>query len=121
MSAHPSGSDGDGWAVDDRTSDGRSSYRVAVTVFAVVKGDNQLDASTKAVMAIKSAIATNGAEEPAGVYRVQIDGNTSPFAPRGSYAVTEVHAVVDTSIALANGYLWCVPTGQAYNTAGEGR
>lgn len=120
MSEYSGGSAGEGWTVDDRISDGRSSYRVAVTVFAVVKGENQLDASTKAVMAIKSAVATSGAEEPAGVYRVQIDGNTSPFAARGSYAVTEVHAVVDTSIALANGYLWCVPTGQAYDTTGEG-
>lgn len=121
MSEHTSSRAREGWAVDDRVADGRCSYRVAVTVFAVVKGDNQIDASTKAVMAVKSAVATSGAEEPAGVYRIQIDGNASPFAPRGSYTVTEVHAVVDTAIALANGYLWCAPTGQAYDTTtGEG-
>jgi GDP-D-mannose dehydratase len=119
MSQHIRSRASEGWAIDDRVTDGRSSYRVAVTVFAVVKGDNQLDASTKAVMAVKSAVAAAGTEEPAGVYSIQVDGNSSPFAPRGSYAVTKVHAVMDAALALANGYLWCAPTGQAYDNTAE--
>lgn len=102
-------------SVDDRRDDGRPHYRVAVTVFATARGNNAREAAMAVRMAVQSAVAGAGDKLPAGPTRVAVDGAVSRFAPKDRYVMVDVHEVVDMSVALAGGYLWCEPTRKAFS------
>ena len=88
----------------DAGADGRSEFRVAVTVFVTAQGVDQLDASHGAEIAIRHALRTVAVEP--GVLE-------TPHARLGPFRV-QVHKVMDTPTAGINGYLATRPTNRAF-------
>ncbi|OAT69400.1 MULTISPECIES: hypothetical protein [Mycobacteroides] len=106
--------------IDDRRDDGRALYRVAVVVFAEAKGADRLDASHSVAMTLRDLLHRHGTETSTGLVRLEVDGHTSPYAPTDVYLIADVHQILDASMALSNGYLWCEPTRLAFPAGDKG-
>jgi hypothetical protein len=89
------------------TPDKLPEHRIAVTVFAIARGVDRLDASDIAEYAIRKTLA-EAAEvqvgEPADITVQHL---------RGPVTVRIISAM-DTGMAIGNGYLWIEPTEKAF-------
>lgn len=95
--------------------DERGTFQVAVTVFATTKGYDRRDAAMALRMAVHAALAEAGSRVRPGLLRLEVDGDENRAVPDGVHVVADVYGIVDAALALANGYLWCEPTGKAFN------
>ncbi|GAB6901955.1 hypothetical protein [Kineosporia succinea] len=97
-------------------SDDRMRYRVAVVVFADVRGVDYVDATAGAVQAIRSAL-TDGFTKP-----VPVD-LPNPYASEERFKDHDMScravAVMDLGMAAGNGYLWTEPTARAWTNYGN--
>lgn len=100
---------------DEMAIDERGTFQVAVTVFATTKGYDRRDAAMTLRMAVHAALAEAGSRVRPGLLRLEFDGDENRAVPDGVHVVAEVYGIVDAALALANGYLWCEPTGKAFN------
>lgn len=95
--------------------DERGTFQVAVTVFATTKGYDRRDAAMALRMAVHSVLAEAGRRVRPGLLRIEVDGQEHRAVPDGVHVVADVYGIVDAALAMANGYLWCEPTGKAFN------
>jgi hypothetical protein len=83
-------------------TDPLDTYEVAVTVFARVPGRDAGDAANRLEAALRYQMRWNA------------DGLCLPEAPRGATGYDiPVHDVMETGVALANGFLWARVTTKA--------
>lgn len=106
------------YILDDRRDDGRSTHRVAITVFCTAKGAYRIDATHAATMAIRHALGTAGTygalENGRPDFHIEAAGKDSMFVPNHCYLAVDVHEVIETGMAAGNGLLWLEPTLKAY-------
>lgn len=94
-----------------------SKHRIAITVFCVAEGVDEIDAGHAAEFAVRKALG-QGQPRPTPYNLDPVI--LSPGTPRErSLTPVEVHDVIDTGVAAGNGYLWLRPTIRAYHTTDE--
>jgi hypothetical protein len=103
--------------VNEQPDEDRMRYRVAVVVFADVKGTDYGDAASGAAMAVRAAVSGQRMALPNDL--------PCPIADQtrfeGLDMSTRVVAVMDLGMAAGNGYLWTEPTRKAWSNYGEDR
>lgn len=98
------------YVADDRESDERETYRVAVVVFMEAKGVDHHDASNRAVRSLEHVISPHGIFTPWNPAKIKFDSKDSRWLPNGHYVETTVRDVGEINTALQR--LQVVPTGR---------
>lgn len=80
-------------------------HRVSVTVFATVRGVDELDAGSIAQVAVRRALLDVRATEDEFVVMCPHRDGDRPV---------RIHTVMETGMAAGNGYLWTHTTSKAY-------
>jgi hypothetical protein len=93
-----------------------SKHRIAVTVFCIAEGVDEVDAGHAAEYAVRQALGQGRPKPtPYALDPVVIYPGAQPLPP------VEVHEVMDTGVAAGNGYLWLRPTSRGYHAPDEPR